>query len=141
MTLKRTLTALVTTIIDEAGRNPEFRERIENALNLAKPAPKPKSVPKSAAKASPKPEAEMKRKGGRRTPAVLDPVDLAKHGEASLRRGLSGLDLEQLLDVVAQYGMDPGKLVMKWKDRERVIDRIVELALGRATKGDAFRAE
>jgi hypothetical protein len=27
---------------------------------------------------------------------------------------------------------------MKWKDTNRVMDRIVELALGRATKGDAF---
>lgn len=141
MTLKRTLTALVTTIIDEAGRNPEFRDRVEAALNLSKLAPKLKSAPKSVAKAPPKPNEEMKRKGGRRTPAVLDPVDLAKHGEASLRGALAELDLEQLLDVVAQYGMDPGKLVMKWKDRERVIDRIVELALSRATKGDAFRAE
>lgn len=141
MTLKRTLTALVTIIVDEAGRNAEFRDRIEAALSLSKPAPKPKPAVKSAMKVSPKPDGDTKRKGGRRTPAVLDPVDLAKNGEANLRRGLSGLDLEQLLDVVAQYGMDPGKLVMKWKDRERVIDRIVELALGRATKGDAFRAQ
>ena len=31
MTLKRTLTALVTIIVDEAGRNAEFRDRIEAA--------------------------------------------------------------------------------------------------------------
>jgi len=37
--------------------------------------------------------------------------------------------------------MDPGKLVMKWKDRDRVIDRIVEIAGRRATKGDAFRKD
>ncbi len=37
--------------------------------------------------------------------------------------------------------MDPGKLVMKWKDNVRVIDRIVELSLTRSTKGDAFRAD
>jgi hypothetical protein len=50
---------------------------------------------------------------------------------------MSAISLEQLRDIVAQYGMDPGKLVMKWKDSKRVMDRIVELALVRATKGDA----
>jgi hypothetical protein len=58
-----------------------------------------------------------------------------------LRSELSSLDIEQLKDVVAQYGMDPGKLVMKWKDAARIIDRIVELSLTRSTKGDAFRAD
>lgn len=135
MILKRTLTALVNIIVDEAGRNSDFRERIEAALDVAKP------LPKAVTKAAQKPAMEEKRKGGRRAPAVLDPIDLAKHGEAGLRNQLAGLDLEKLLNIVAQYGMDPGKLVMKWKDRERIIDRIVELSLGRATKGDAFRAE
>lgn len=140
MTLKRTLTALVNVIVEEAGRNPEFRERVESVLYVTKPAPKAKanSPQKHAGQ---QPATQEKRKGGRRAPAMLDPIDLAKHGEAALRNQLAGLDLEKLLDIVAQYGMDPGKLVMKWKDRERVIDRIVELALARATKGDAFRAE
>lgn len=135
MTLKRTLTALVNVIVEEAGRNPDFRERVEAALDVVKPVLKTTATPKEM------PVREEKRKGGRRAPAVLDPIDLAKHGEVGLREKLAALDLEKLLDIVAQYGMDPGKLVMKWKDRERVIDRIVELALGRATKGDAFRAE
>jgi hypothetical protein len=37
--------------------------------------------------------------------------------------------------------MDPGKLVMKWKDASRIIDRIIELSLARSTKGDAFRED
>lgn len=135
MTLKRTLGALVNVIIDEATRNPEFGSRIEAALGMAKPEPS------SSVKVSPVLSRDEKRKGGRRAPAVLDPIDLARHGEGELREKLAALDLERLHDVVAQYGMDPGKLVMKWKDRERVIDRIVEVALGRATKGNAFRAE
>jgi hypothetical protein len=135
MTLKRSLGALVNVIVDEAARNPEFGSRIEAALGMAKPEPSP---PVKVSTVMPRDE---KRKGGRRAPAVLDPIDLARHSEGELREKLAALDLEKLLDVVAQYGMDPGKLVMKWKDRERVIDRIVEVALGRATKGDAFRAE
>jgi hypothetical protein len=62
-------------------------------------------------------------------------------GEDVLRKRLSLLELEQLKDVVAEYGMDAGKLVMKWKDTMRIIDRIVELSLARSTKGDAFRAD
>ena len=135
MTLKRTLGALVNVIVDEAARNPEFGSRIEAALDMAKPASSP------AARTSAVEPHDEKRRGGRRALAVLDPIDLARHGEGELREKLAALDLERLLDVVAQYGMDPGKLVMKWKDRERVIDRIVEVALGRATKGAAFRAE
>lgn len=134
MTLKRTLGALVDVILDEAARNPEFSDRIKAALGVTKPAP-------TAPRASTVKQHDEKRKGGRRASAVLDPIDLARHGEAELRNQLATLDLEKLLDVVAQYGMDPGKLVMKWKDRERVIDRIVEVAQGRATKGDAFRAQ
>lgn len=30
---------------------------------------------------------------------------------------------------------------MKWKDQARVLDRIVEVSVSRAGKGDAFRAE
>jgi hypothetical protein len=52
----------------------------------------------------------------------------------------ASLDLEQLRDVVAEYRMDPNKLVMKWKDRERVIEHIATTAASRGRKGDAFRA-
>jgi hypothetical protein len=137
MNLKRTLTAIATIVADEAARNPAFRSRIEDALGVN--APEVKAANKSLV--ANKPLVEEKRRGGRRTAALLDPVDLAKHGEGELRTKLSGLDLERLLDVVAEFGMDPGKLVMKWKDRERIIDRIVEIALARSTKGDAFRQD
>lgn len=135
MNLKKTLGALVNIVLDEAAKNPEFKERIESALQ-------PKVLPSKADLRTPTAsEGEGHRKGGRRAPAVLDPIDIAKEGETALRSQLARLDLELLLDVVAQYGMDPGKLVMKWKDRDRVIDRIVEIASARATKGDAFRKE
>lgn len=77
----------------------------------------------------------------RRPPAVLDPVAVAREGEVALRERLAPLSFDQLRDIVADYGMDPGKLVMKWKDPARVLDRIVEVSLQRASKGDAFKAE
>lgn len=134
MTLKRTLTAIVNAVVDEAAHNPDFRTRIEAALALS-------GAPQRSLKSAAKSSSDDERKGGRRAAAMLDPIDLARQGEAPLRKMLGDLELERLLDVVAEYGMDPGKLVMKWKDRERVIDRIVEIALGRATKGDAFRRD
>jgi len=130
MNLRKTLSALVTAITNEAAKNESFRANLERALG---------TNPGQAGRVQSQEPAGKARKGGRRTPAVLDPVELAKQGEGALRTQLTVLNLEQLRDIVAQYGMDPGKLVMKWKDTQRVVDRIVELALARATKGDAFR--
>lgn len=132
MNLKKTLSALFTVIADEAARNDDFRLSLERSLGLS-----------AAATSTVRPHAstEKVRRHGRRTPAVLDPVELARKGEGVLRSEIGKLNLEQLRDIVAQYGMDPGKLVMKWKDSNRVIDKIVELANARATKGDAFRGE
>jgi hypothetical protein len=48
------------------------------------------------------------------------------------------LNLEQLKDIVADFGMDPGKLVRKWKTPDRVIDKIVEVSMGRVKKGEGF---
>lgn len=78
---------------------------------------------------------------GRRAPAKLDPLKvLAESGEDGLTIRLEGLDLEQLRDIVAQFGMDPRRLVMRWKDIERVQAHIVATTVQRSRKGDAFRA-
>jgi hypothetical protein len=130
MNLKKTLSALVSVITEEAEKSDAFRTKVEHALNI-----------NASAGVLPAGTGIGKRKGGRRTPAVLDPVELARQGEIALRAQISTLTLDQLRDIVAQYGMDPGKLVMKWKDPNRIMDRIVELALDRATKGDAFRSD
>jgi hypothetical protein len=129
MALRIKLSRLLAAVIDEAARNPEFAARLEEALDGA-----------SLGKRSERPDRKAAgRRGGRRAAAVLDPVALAQNGEDELRSALGPLDHDQLLDVVAEHGMDPGKLVMKWKDRDRIVDRIVEIAVARSTKGDAFR--
>lgn len=131
MTINRRLSAIVSVIADEAEKNEAFRVNLERVLGI--------NALHDVSR--PLPEGMTKQKGGRRTPAVLDPVELARQGENILREKISPLTLDQLRDIVAQYGMDPGKLVMKWKDERRVMDRIVELSLSRATKGDAFRSD
>lgn len=135
MTLKKKLIALMREVIAEADANPAFRDRIAEALGgESRPARSAGRTPRGPAAAP-----SRKRPGNRRTPAVIDPVQLAREGEQALRDELAKLDFEQLRDVVADYGMDPGKLVMKWRDPERIVDRIVEVARGRAQKGSAFR--
>lgn len=137
MSVKTILAKLAAAVSDEASRNPDFARRIEDILAAggARRSKEPSgATPKTSATG-----AKTGRRGGRRPPARLDPVALAPSGEFAVRDALRPLELDLLLDIVAEYGMDPGKQVMKWKDRDRVIDRIVELSMSRATKGDAFR--
>ena len=123
-------------VIEEAERNPEFEAALSDALGVSSGKSK---QPLLAGLASGE-GGDSKRGKNRRPPAVLDPVQVVRDGEAVLRNALEKLLLDQLRDIVAEYGMDPGKLVMKWVDRERVIERIMEVSIARARKGDAFRA-
>ena len=82
----------------------------------------------------------MKRTG-RRAPAKLDPFKILADGsEPELLARLADLSLEELRDIVAQFGMDPRRLVMKWRDAQRVREHIVVTTAQRSRKGDAFRA-
>lgn len=125
MSLKKALNDFIRVVAEEAERNPDFARRVEEVFGLQPKPPKP-------------PKLNTSRPANRRTAAALDPVQLVRQGEAALRMGLGRLDIEQLKDIVADYGMDPAKLVMKWKDPQRIIDRIVELSIGRARKGESF---
>ena len=134
MPLKKVLRDFVKVVNDEAERNPDFAERLRAVFESS--APK-----RTARTASDTPKADTipRRAANRRSPAVLDPISIVNQGEETLRGKLAQLTLDQLKDIVAEYGMDPGKRVMKWKTPERVIDSIVETSSRRARKGDAFR--
>src|SRR6266403_735466 len=125
MNLRRILNDLVRVILDETERNAEFKEKVLSALGQDKG-----SLPTDRAATKSTPASD--RPKNRRTAATLDPVELAGLGEDTLRSRLSGLTVAQLQDIVSDYAMDPGRLVTKWKTPERIIDRIVELALARA---------
>ena len=120
-------------VSDEAERNPDFSERLQAVLQPALPDRRARPTP---ARVAPK----TRRAANRRQPAVLDPIELATQAEDVLRAALRPLTLDQLKDVVADYGMDQDKLVMKWKTPHRVIERIVDTSVRRAHKGDAFRS-
>lgn len=119
MTIEDRLTAFLKIVSEEAARNPTFAAQLEKALE-ATAIPKPK-------------------RSGRRSRGPLDPFDLYRKGEATLEDSLNTLDMEQLRDIVAEHGMDPMRLAMKWKSKERVVELIVSVVRERSARGDAFR--
>jgi hypothetical protein len=122
-------------VIEEAERNPDFEALLNDAL-CSQPS---KRKPTKAENLDQVDGGKAKRGKNRRASAVLDPVQVVRDGEPALRSALEKLALEQLRDIVAEYGMDSGRLVMKWNTPGRVIDRIVEMSVVRAHKGNAFR--
>ena len=134
VSLRTILRDFMKVVSDEAERNPEFAERLRVVFETStiRPRKKPSITRRMNSKVT--------RPANRRPPAILDPIALAARGEEELRNKLAPLTLDQLKDIVADYGMDREKLVMKWRTSQRVIDRIVEISISRAHKGDAFRS-
>jgi len=119
--MKKKLKKLFDIIIQEYDNNESFRKKIEDLLE-------------------PKPEAKTeKKRKNKRTPAVLDPISLAEKDINELRIKLEELDIEKLKDIVSEFRLDPSRLVMKWKDKERIVEHIIKASLNRAEKGDVFR--
>lgn len=76
----------------------------------------------------------------KRMPSVLDPYALARQeGETALRARLGDLDVDQLKDLVHDYGMDYDHRAMRWTDQQRLIGRIIERVDFGTTQGSAFR--
>lgn len=134
MTIRAALNNFFRVIVDEAERNPQFARKLESALSSSN------RVSKSDKESSRRNVSTgTNRPANRRPPAVINPITIAKRGEQALRDELALLNLDQLKDIVADYGMDKDRLVMKWRTSSRVVDRIVEVSLRRAHKGEAFR--
>lgn len=77
----------------------------------------------------------------RRRPSPLDPYAVAaSDGVDRLRDQLQRFNIEELKDVIAEYGMNYDGRAMGWRDRSRFVDRIIEKANFGATQGNAFRS-
>ncbi|NOX73487.1 MAG: hypothetical protein GXP03_07655 [Alphaproteobacteria bacterium] len=124
MTIRSKLVNLAKAIDAQAKKDPEFARVLDDILGSP---------------SSKKAKTSVSRPRNRRAPSVFNPIEFARDGDMELRKKLSELSIEQLKDMVAEHGMDPGKLVMKWKSTEKIVDRIVDISLSRAQKGDAFR--
>jgi hypothetical protein len=121
MTPDQRLRRIFRVLAEVVEKDPTLSKRIEEALDG------------SAGKSPP---SQNRR---RRKPALLDPFTEYSQGEESLLAKLRQLDIEALKDIVAQYGMDPSMLVMKWKSLNRLVDHIMTTVRARAQRGDAFR--
>lgn len=122
MKLEQRLQRLFSVLLDAVRNDPALAERVEAAIGIV------------AKQSSPPSE-----RGHRRTQATLDPYAEFAVGEEDLLSKLHGLDIEALKDIVAQFGMDRSKLVMKWKSPDRIIEHIISTVRARAQQGDAFR--
>jgi hypothetical protein len=111
---------LSSCIADEISNNEEFSKKIGALFEgVSSSTVKPK-------------------KSNRRTPSKIDPFILYDQGSATLKTSLETLNIEELKDVIATNGMDTARLAMKWKDRDRIINHIIEMTQRRSSHGDAF---
>lgn len=124
--LRKNLRDLIDVVIEQAEKDEEFAKKLSDVFS-------------GAVKKNDKKENDSKRGANRRDAAVLDPIKLVEEGDNLLREKLEALTEKQLKDIIADFGMDPSKLAMKWKDKERLIRHIIDTSERRATKGDAFR--
>lgn len=124
--LRKNLRDLIDVVIEQAEKDEEFAKKLSDVFS-------------GAVKKNDKKENDSKRGANRRDAAVLDPIKLMEEGDNLLREKLEALTEKQLKDIIADFGMDPSKLAMKWKDKERLIRHIIDTSERRATKGDAFR--
>ncbi|MGA2386170.1 MAG: hypothetical protein ABSG33_06525 [Candidatus Bathyarchaeia archaeon] len=63
---------------------------------------------------------------------------LSEEGPAALRQKLDQLDVKELKIIIRNNGFDPAKLAAKWKDKQRLINLIIERISARKEKGQAF---
>lgn len=106
-------------IANEISNNEEFALKMANTL-------------------SGEPAATVSKKRGRRSPAKLDPFHLLELGEDTLSKELQQLNIEELKDIVSEYGMDTSRLALKWKDRDRLESLIIDATKRKSSRGEAF---
>jgi hypothetical protein len=124
MSVQRTLKRLLEIVIKETETNPAFAERIAAILESPQTRASGEAIPKRT---------------GRRAPGVLDPFTVFSQGEPALRQQLTTLTLDHLKDIVSEHGMDPSRLALKWRTKDRLVGLIVSTVRNRSGKGDAFR--
>lgn len=124
MTTDQRLRELFAVIVEAVKNDSGLAERVGRALGIATTEPRKRLKGRN-----------------RRNPAPFDPfIDYAQGEEVLLAR-LRQLDIEALKDIVAQYGMDPSKLALRWKTPERLVSFILSTVRARSTRGDAFRRQ
>lgn len=138
MNTEERLTRLFAILLKATQQNPGLHQEIEalftDSTSESSPVNRDHTQRRSVQQIS-----KAKRPKNRRSAAAFDPFVAYEESPAGLSERLSQLDIEKLRDMVAEFGMDPSKLVIKWKSPQRIIEHIVETVQTRLKKGDAFR--
>lgn len=125
MSIEQKLKSFMSLLIREAKANPAFGYELARIFESAALDSKGANTGKAK---------------NRRNAAVLDPIlMLQTKGESALKEALDRLDTEQLKDIVSEQGLDPTKLVLKWRNPGKIVLFILDAAKRRTTKGNAFR--
>lgn len=106
-------------IADEISQNKNFADKLGRLLDGESTSDAPK-------------------RRNRRAPAKLDPFALLEFGEDVLSGELAKLNIDELKDIVSEYGMDTSRLALKWKNRQRLETLIIDATKRKASHGDAF---
>ncbi len=123
MNTNRLISGIFNEFLKELRNNEDLRNRIVEVIERTSTPPE-------------KPRA----RSHRRKPGPFDPMLVLRENPEALKTHLEALNVEQLKDIIAEHGMDRDRLAMKWKDKSRLVDRIITTVNSRAKKGDAFRA-
>lgn len=70
---------------------------------------------------------------------LIDAIDVYNNlGSDGLRFALDKLEISELRKIIMQNSLDPSKLSNKWKNKEKMINFILERIAARNSKGNAF---
>ena len=78
----------------------------------------------------------MKRIESKKENSVAAQIDV--FGTDCLREDIDNLELEDLRTILLTHNLDPSRNVRKWKDREKVIDYIIQTVENKKNKGSIF---
>lgn len=74
------------------------------------------------------------------TPIDFDVFEIyAQGGEKALQQKLEHLDISTLKRVISTHGFDPSKLAEKWRNKERLLNLILDRVAARSDKGKTFK--
>jgi hypothetical protein len=122
--VKTKLYQLAKIISEKAEEDKEFAEKIQAVFSTAEPRGK-----------------RTAKKTVKRNPPTINPFQvLSSGGKSQLLASLMSLTIEELRDVAFHYELGARNVVLKWKNKERLVEFIGDLTEQRAEKGDAFRS-
>ena len=74
-----------------------------------------------------------------KTPAVLNPFEVAQEGMDALKAKIEQLEVSQLKDIIRDYDLDPYKKVSSCRKAEKFINHILETVESRLKAGSGYK--